>query len=90
MKEGPDISRVAALIGNPACANMLMALMPGPALTVTELVVLSLSLALPPAMILPEAAAFPVSMPVLVALVAVIVRRDARSRPCRRTTPIPA
>jgi DNA-binding transcriptional ArsR family regulator len=37
MKEGPDISRVAALIGNPACANMLMALMPGPALTVTEL-----------------------------------------------------
>ncbi|HJU30273.1 MAG TPA: helix-turn-helix domain-containing protein [Hyphomicrobiaceae bacterium] len=37
MKEGPDISRIAALIGNPACANMLMALMPGPALTVTEL-----------------------------------------------------
>jgi DNA-binding transcriptional ArsR family regulator len=37
MQEGPDISRVAALIGNPACANMLMALMPGPALTVTEL-----------------------------------------------------
>jgi DNA-binding transcriptional ArsR family regulator len=37
MKEGPDISRVAALIGNPACANMLTALLPGPALTVTEL-----------------------------------------------------
>jgi DNA-binding transcriptional ArsR family regulator len=37
MKEGPDISRVAALIGNPACANMLMALMAGPALTATEL-----------------------------------------------------
>ena len=37
MKEGPDISRVAALIGNPACANMLTALMAGPALTVTEL-----------------------------------------------------
>jgi DNA-binding transcriptional ArsR family regulator len=37
MKEGPDISRVASLIGNPACANMLTALMAGPALTVTEL-----------------------------------------------------
>ena len=37
MKEGPDISRIAALIGNPACANMLTALMAGPALTVTEL-----------------------------------------------------
>ena len=37
MKEGPDISRIAALIGNPACANMLMALIAGPALTVTEL-----------------------------------------------------
>ncbi|MGP0060071.1 MAG: ArsR/SmtB family transcription factor [Beijerinckiaceae bacterium] len=37
MKEGPDISRIAALIGNPASANMLMALMPGPALTATEL-----------------------------------------------------
>ena len=37
MKEGPDISIVAALIGNPACANMLMALMAGPALTATEL-----------------------------------------------------
>ena len=37
MKEGPDISIVAALIGNPACANMLTALMVGPALTATEL-----------------------------------------------------
>jgi len=37
MKEGPDISRIAALIGNPASTNMLMALMAGPALTATEL-----------------------------------------------------
>jgi len=37
MKEGPDISVVAALIGNPASANMLVALMAGPALTATEL-----------------------------------------------------
>jgi DNA-binding transcriptional ArsR family regulator len=37
MKEGPDISVVAALIGNPACANMLMALFAGSALTATEL-----------------------------------------------------
>jgi DNA-binding transcriptional ArsR family regulator len=37
MREGPDISKVAALIGNPACANMLTALMAGPALTATEL-----------------------------------------------------
>ncbi len=37
MKEGPDISIVAALIGNPASANMLMALLAGPALTATEL-----------------------------------------------------
>jgi DNA-binding transcriptional ArsR family regulator len=37
MREGPDISIIAALIGNPACANMLMALMAGPALTATEL-----------------------------------------------------
>jgi DNA-binding transcriptional ArsR family regulator len=37
MKEGPDIARIAALIGNPANANMLMALMAGPALTATEL-----------------------------------------------------
>ncbi len=37
MKEGPDISRIAALIGNPACSHMLMSLMAGPALTMTEL-----------------------------------------------------
>lgn len=37
MIEGPDISIIAALIGNPACSNMLMALMAGPALTSTEL-----------------------------------------------------
>lgn len=37
MKEGPDIARVAALIGDPARANMLTALMSGKALTVTEL-----------------------------------------------------
>jgi DNA-binding transcriptional ArsR family regulator len=37
MNEGPDISIIAALIGNPASANMLMALMAGPALTSTEL-----------------------------------------------------
>jgi DNA-binding transcriptional ArsR family regulator len=37
MKEGPDISQIAALLGNPANANMLMALLPGPALTATEL-----------------------------------------------------
>jgi DNA-binding transcriptional ArsR family regulator len=37
MKTGPDISHIAALIGNPANANMLMALMAGPALTATEL-----------------------------------------------------
>ena len=37
MIEGPDISVIAALIGNPASANMLLALMAGPALTSTEL-----------------------------------------------------
>jgi DNA-binding transcriptional ArsR family regulator len=37
MHEGPDISIVAALIGNPACANMLMALLGGQAMTGTEL-----------------------------------------------------
>lgn len=37
MKEGPDIARIAALIGDPARANMLTALMSGKALTVTEL-----------------------------------------------------
>ena len=37
MKEGPDITHAAALIGDPARANMLTALMSGKALTVTEL-----------------------------------------------------
>ena len=37
MPAGPDISIIAALIGNPASANMLLALMAGPALTSTEL-----------------------------------------------------
>jgi DNA-binding transcriptional ArsR family regulator len=37
MKEGPDIVRIAALIGDPARANILTALMGGKALTVTEL-----------------------------------------------------
>lgn len=37
MKEGPDISRIAALIGDPARANMLTGLMAGPALTAGEL-----------------------------------------------------
>ncbi|MFI5011762.1 MAG: ArsR/SmtB family transcription factor [Hyphomicrobiales bacterium] len=37
MREGPDISIIAALIGNPASAEMLMALMGGLALTTTEL-----------------------------------------------------
>ncbi len=37
MKEGPDIARIASLIGEPARANMLSALMTGRALTATEL-----------------------------------------------------
>jgi DNA-binding transcriptional ArsR family regulator len=37
MKEGPDISHIAALIGDPARANMLTVLMGGKALTVSEL-----------------------------------------------------
>lgn len=37
MREGPDIAHVAALIGDPARANMLTALMSGKALTVSEL-----------------------------------------------------
>ncbi|MFH1795062.1 MAG: winged helix-turn-helix domain-containing protein [Pseudomonadota bacterium] len=37
MKEGPVISTIAALIGDPARANMLTALMDGRALTVSEL-----------------------------------------------------
>ena len=37
MREGPDISQIAALIGDPARANMLTALMDGRALTPSEL-----------------------------------------------------
>lgn len=37
MKEGPDIARIASLVGDPARANMLTALMSGKALTATEL-----------------------------------------------------
>ena len=37
MREGPDIARIASLIGDPARANMLTALMCGKALTATEL-----------------------------------------------------
>ena len=37
MKDGPAIASVAALVGDPARANMLTALMDGRALTVTEL-----------------------------------------------------
>lgn len=37
MREGPDIARIAALIGDPARANMLTALMAGKALTAGEL-----------------------------------------------------
>ncbi len=37
MKEGPNIAPIAALIGDPARANMLTALMSGKALTATEL-----------------------------------------------------
>jgi DNA-binding transcriptional ArsR family regulator len=37
MKEGPDIAQLGALIGDPARANMLTALMTGGALTATEL-----------------------------------------------------
>src|ERR1700681_374468 len=37
MKAGPDIAMVASLVGDPARANMLTALMAGRALTATEL-----------------------------------------------------
>ncbi|TKT69126.1 helix-turn-helix transcriptional regulator [Aquamicrobium sp. LC103] len=37
MKDGPDISRIATLVGDPARANMLAALMDGGALTASEL-----------------------------------------------------
>src|SRR6266567_8178866 len=37
MKSGPDIAMVAALVGDPARANMLTALLSGRALTASEL-----------------------------------------------------
>jgi len=37
MKVGPDIAEIAALLGDPARANMLMALLSGQALTASEL-----------------------------------------------------
>ncbi|CTQ51559.1 HTH-type transcriptional regulator CmtR [Roseibium album] len=37
MKSGPDIARIGALIGDPARANILIALLSGKALTATEL-----------------------------------------------------
>src|ERR1041385_5601856 len=37
MKDGPDIARTAAMMGDPARANMLMALMSGTSLTAAEL-----------------------------------------------------
>jgi DNA-binding transcriptional ArsR family regulator len=37
LKDGPDIARIASLIGDPARANMLTALMTGSALTASEL-----------------------------------------------------
>lgn len=37
MKEGPDIAQIGALVGDPARANMLSALMGGKALTASEL-----------------------------------------------------
>lgn len=37
MENAPNIARIAALIGDPARANMLVALMQGGALTVSEL-----------------------------------------------------
>jgi DNA-binding transcriptional ArsR family regulator len=37
MKNGPDLARIAALVGDPARANMLTALMGGTALTASEL-----------------------------------------------------
>ena len=37
MKDGPDLARIATLVGDPARANMLTALMGGAALTASEL-----------------------------------------------------
>ena len=39
MREGPDIARIASLVGDPARANMLTALLGGAALTASELAV---------------------------------------------------
>ena len=39
MRDGPDIARIASLIGDPARANMLTALMDGGSLTASELAV---------------------------------------------------
>lgn len=39
MRDGPDIARIASLVGDPARANMLTALMDGGALTASELAV---------------------------------------------------
>lgn len=41
MREGPDIARIAALIGDPARANMLTGLIDGRALTASELAALA-------------------------------------------------
>jgi DNA-binding transcriptional ArsR family regulator len=48
LKDGPDIARVASLVGDPARANMLTALMAGSALTASELA-LEASVTLPTA-----------------------------------------
>lgn len=48
MREGPDIARIASLVGDPARANMLSALMNGGALTASELA-LEASVGLPTA-----------------------------------------
>lgn len=37
MKEGPDFTQIATLMGDPARANILTALMSGRALTASEL-----------------------------------------------------
>ena len=48
MREGPDIARIASLIGDPARANMLTALLVGKALTASELAKKSDKVALAP------------------------------------------
>jgi DNA-binding transcriptional ArsR family regulator len=48
MREGPDIARIASLVGDPARANMLTALMDGGTLTASELA-LEASVGLPTA-----------------------------------------